>query len=181
MQPYSNYHARGYNLQDIGKLYVSPSKFQSGRNYYYAQGRGLSNVFRGVWSFLRPLLVQSSKAIGSELLKGSADVIENLGGDKSFRTLVEEERDKRLSNLSQRAMNKLTKLQSGNNIRSLAIKRKKKPSSNLIRGLLAQVEGDRRRGVKKRVIKKKTNKKKKRKPAKKRRSSKKLKSDIFDY
>lgn len=75
MRPVYNSYYRGGSIKDIS-LYRSPYRVQSGRNvYYYSTGNGLGSVLKGVWNFLTPLIKSGSKAIGSELLQGSAEIL----------------------------------------------------------------------------------------------------------
>lgn len=163
-------------MGDIGNLYVSPYRVQAGRNYsvYYSSGRGVGSIFKGILNFLTPMLKQGTKAIGSELLKGGAEVIENLGGEKSFKTLVEEQRDKRLENLQKKAINKIQKMQSGGSIRS--IKASKKLPKGFIKGLVvAPLRSRVGKAVKKQV------KRKRKSPSKRRKNKRQTSRDIFDY
>lgn len=111
----------GGSLRDIGNIYRQPYRVQFGRGYY-ARGQGLGDVFRGVLSFLRPIFSQGSKALGSELLKGGAEVLENLGGEKSVSELLKEQKTKRLKNLQSMAIDKLTRMQSGSGLRTIKSK-----------------------------------------------------------
>lgn len=160
MSPNNTYH--GGSMRDIS-LYKSPYRLQSGRNIYYARGRGLGNVLRGIFQYLAPMLKAGTKAVGQEVLKGSAEVLQNMGGDRSFSSLVKEQKEKTLKNLENRAMAKLEKLQKGNGLR---IKRKKKAEHQAIRGLY--VNTPRPKVSPKRKASKKTTRKRLRK------------SDIFD-
>jgi hypothetical protein len=164
MNPYSTY--RGGSLKDL-KLYTSPHRLQFGRNYY-ATGQGLASAFRGIFNFLAPLLKSGSKVIGSELLRGGAELIDNLGGEKSFSTLLQEQKNKRLNNITQKGMEAFKNMQSGKALRS--IKRKKFAADGLIKGVVSKARASkvikkrRKKSKPKKKVKVKKSVRKKRKP-----------------
>lgn len=128
----ASYKAYGGGPRDIGKSYISPRQIQFGRNYY-GRGKGFGDDFRGVMSFLSPLLKSGSRAIGGELLKGGAEILGDIasGNNKqSLGRLIKEQGAKRARNLAIKAHDKLEKLQSGEGFRSI------KPHSNLRQALI---------------------------------------------
>lgn len=133
MPPYKQF---GGSLNDI-QIYRSPYRIQHGRNYYYSTGNGLSSAFKGIFAFLKPLLINSSKKIGREFLEGGLDVLSNTGKDKSFSDVFKEEKNKRIKNLENAAIDNLKKLK-GSNIRS--IKTPKQSFEKLIRGYVRRAD-----------------------------------------
>lgn len=158
MPPYRQY---GGSLNDI-QVYRSPYRIQHGRNYYYSTGNGLSSAFKGIFSFLKPLLINSSKKIGREVLEGGLDVLSNTGKDKSFSEVLKEEKNKRIKNLENAAIENLKKLK-GSNIRS--IKTPKNSVDKLIRGYVRRPDTSAPKSKKtsKKTTKKATSSKKKKK------------------
>lgn len=154
---------RGGSLRDIGPLYRSPHSVQFGRNIYFQNGQGLGSVLRGVWNFLTPIFKSSSKAIGSELLKGGAEILDNLEGGKDLKSLFQEQKEKRIKNLTNMAVDKLANLQRGSGLR---IKRLKASDNSLIKGIVFGRKGRKKRKSLK-SSKTKTSKKKRKKRTKK--------------
>jgi len=174
---YYPYYSGG-SIKDIS-LYRSPYRVQSGRNvYYYSTGNGLGSVLKGVWNFLTPLIKSGSKAFGSELLQGSAEILDNIGGERSFQTLVDEQKKKRINNLRDRAMNKLTNLQSGSALRG--IKSRGQLSDSLIKGIVLGRHGGGKKKSRKNRKKKIGKPKKKKSKGRRRKKSKKRQPDLFD-
>lgn len=161
-------YQHGEGLRDI-KLYSQPMRVQMGRNYF-SRGMGLNSAFRGIISFLSPLLKSGAKFLGSELLKGSSEMLENLDQGKSLKTLFDEQKTKRLNNIKDATISKLKKLQSGENIRS--IKRRQMLKNKFITAIGVRKP----RSKVKRLVKQKKNKKTKKPKRKVQR-----RSDIFDY
>lgn len=171
----------GRGIAEIGKYYVSPQDYiQRGRGFgggpvYYATGKGLSNVFRGIFSFLAPLVKKGGKFLGKELLRGGADVLEGLEkGDDDLKTVVKRTAAKRIRELSQMAEDRLNDVQTGSGIRSL--KRPYDFESDFIHGTLLKPSGG-ESATKRRKVAKKPRKKqnKKRKTVKKKKVAKKRK------
>lgn len=85
-------------MSEIWKYYISPPEYlQRGRGFvsgapvYYATGKGLSNIFRGIYSFLAPLLKSGGRAVGKELLKGGAEVLEGLSkGEAPIKSIIKQ-------------------------------------------------------------------------------------------
>lgn len=106
----SSLASHGGSSRDFGSIYSAGRQIQLGRNYYFGQGKGLGDVFRGVFNFLSPFLKSGTRAIGSELLKGGAEVLDGLSsGNRKFGDLVKEQKDKRIKNLGVMAQERLRK------------------------------------------------------------------------
>lgn len=139
---------------DLGRLYVSPRQLQLGRNFY-SRGGGFGDVFRGVFNFLSPLLRSGTKAIGRELLSGSAEVLEGLSKNQPLSSLMQQQKEKRIKNLTQMAREKINNLQSGSGF--LTIRKPKGIGKQLTLGSLVGPAGSRAVSFK-RVVKSKPKK-----------------------
>lgn len=116
------------------------------------RGRGLSSVFQGIFRFLSPYILSSTKAIGNEALRSGADLLQNLG-KKPIKELIRDQRDISLKNLVDKAENKMREMtkQTGG-----AIKRRANVTS-LIHRLNALDAGGKRK--RKRKVKPKSKRK----------------------
>lgn len=116
--------------------------------------------------------------IGSEILRGGAEVIDSLGAgtDKSISSLLKEQKDKRLQNIKDSILDKVKAKMRGEGLRSL--KNKRWPPIKIIRA--SKVGPGRRRKAAKSDNKKKIRKTKKSAPKKKKKQRKVSIKDIFD-
>lgn len=148
----------GSGQRDFGRYFVSPSYTQQGRSVYtyYGRGRGISDIFRGVYNFLVPLISSGSKAVGKELVKGGIDVLGGLTrGDKSLGELVRDAGKGGIRNLAKMAENKIDGLHAGSGLR---IKGMANVRQSLIHGTTVApgTTVKRRRKSSGRVVKKRT-------------------------
>lgn len=115
----------GGSLRDVGPLYRGyPQHVQFGRNYYQV-GTGLGSIFKGILRFLGPMIKSGAQAVGSELFKGGAEILDGMGEGRKFSNLYDEQKRKRAQNLKQMALDKIASgnfPQSGSGLR--AIKRR---------------------------------------------------------
>lgn len=118
----------GASMGEIGRFYVTPQDyiqrgrgFTSGAPVYYATGKGLSNIFRGIYSFLAPLIKSGGRVVGKELLKGGAEVLEGLSkGEKPIGSLIKQSAANRIRTLSKMAEERLgDSQQTGSNLRAI--------------------------------------------------------------
>lgn len=100
-------------------------------NRYYQRGRGLGDALSGIIRFLTPLFLKGTKAVGAEALRSGSEILSNLGS-KPLNELLKDQKDKTITNLTEKAMNKLKRVQTGK-----GIKRRRTTSSKVIRELSA--------------------------------------------
>lgn len=159
--------------RDFGKYYVSPAFTQQGRGGYqpyYGRGRGVGEIFRGIYNFLVPLVKSGGKVLGKELVRGGIDVLGGLAeGKKSLSELVKDAGKGTVRNLASMAENKIDAMGgSGLRIKGIANVRQ-----SFIRGTTVKPGTRKSAG---RVVKKRTKRrtgKKKKKAVKGRKSAKK--------
>jgi hypothetical protein len=117
----------GNGLKDIGRTYKAPRIYQKGYGHhavvpYYMEGNGIGmSFFRNIISFLTPLIKSGSKAVAKEVFRSGNEILENYTGSPDspdLSTLIKEQKKKSISNLVDKAKNKVEKL------RGAAIKRK---------------------------------------------------------
>lgn len=101
----------GGGNRDFGRYYVSPAYTQQGRGGYqpyYGRGRGVGDIFRGIYNFLVPLIKSGSKVVGKEILRGGVDVLGGLAeGKKSLGELVRDAGKGGVRNLAEMAVNRI--------------------------------------------------------------------------
>lgn len=97
MSHYETYFSRsqtGRGISDIGTIYRS--------NYHLQRGKGLSDVFAGLYKFISPFILRGTKALGKEALRTGSEVLSNIG-THPIKNLLSEQRDKSLKNLTAKA------------------------------------------------------------------------------
>lgn len=122
----------GKNIHDI-RMFKGINKLQYGNNIRVVQGKSLGGVFKNFFKFIapiikssRPIVKKAAKAVSKEILEGGVEILRDMDKGVSMKTLVEQQTNKRLNNISERAIQELNKnLTSGGNIRrkkSVALK-----------------------------------------------------------
>lgn len=103
----------GGGLTDLGQVYRGNSWGA------YQRGRGLGDFFSSVYRMIQPYLASGAKAITTELARGGAEVLGNLGS-QPISELMRQQRDKSLQNLATKASNKLKRVSIGSGIKRRA-------------------------------------------------------------
>lgn len=104
---YTQYYLRqgGSGLADIGPIYKLPSFPQRGRG-------SIGNFFAGLFRHLSPLASSGLSAIKDQALKSGSAVLAEFG-KKPLANILKEQGKIALSDLTQRGVNKLKKMQKG--------------------------------------------------------------------
>lgn len=150
------------------------------RGKHVQVGRGLGGALQSIWRFLSPYLASSLKSISGEAVRSGAEILSNLES-APLKTLLAEQRDKSIRNLSKQVGKKLMSLnQAGQGIlpykriRSLSNSLSPKPKRR--RTASVNRKTTKRKVVKRKIVKKKRKvakrKPSKRKPAKRSRTGK---------
>lgn len=95
----------GGSLGDLGQIYRGNSWGA------YQRGRGLGDYFTSFYRLVRPYLASGLKAVTTEMARGGAEVLGNLG-TRPIGDLLRQQRDIGLQNLASKASNKLNQLSS---------------------------------------------------------------------
>jgi len=106
MSHYDRFFAGGQiggSVSGIGPIYKA--------RVHYQRGRGLSDVFQGLWRYITPYLVSGSKALGKEALRAGGEILGNVG-TQSIGNLLKQQSNKSLINLAEKAQNKINQLRS---------------------------------------------------------------------
>lgn len=148
--------------ESIGPIFRSRHSLQ--------RGSGIGGIFRGILKYITPYLIRGGKEIGSELLRGSTEILGGIG-KRSFSDMFSEQREKSLANLTEKAINKLKRM-NNENMQGGAIKRARLAQLPLIQDLDFTSDTP-KRGRKQSSNKKKAKKKAKAKPKKKKTTGKK--------
>lgn len=146
----------GGRSSNVGPIYKA--------RIHYQRGRGLSDVFLGLYRFIKPFLVSGSKALGKEALRAGNEILENVG-TQSISSLLKEQGNKSLQNLTEKAKTKLNEMQESN-LSGKGIKRRQITVNELIASLSKPRKTTKRRTTKKTKAKS-PNKKTKKTSAKK--------------
>lgn len=164
---------RGGNLQDIGPLVRNRRVYQRGGAFlpppqyyfYYSpynhRGRGIGSVFFKFFKAVSPMLVKGLRSVGKEAIAAGADILADKSG-KPFSQILRSRTSKAVTNLRQKAENKIQKAMEGSGQRGI----KRRHTSDLDQSLVAIKPGRKR----KRLLQKKKSKK----------IIKKSNKDIFD-
>lgn len=104
---YTQYYLNqaGSSLADIGGLYKSPIFYQRGRG-------GIGNFFAGIFKYLNPLISSGFSAIKNEALKSGSAILSEVG-KKPMKTILKEQGQIAVNNLTERGLNKIRKMQKG--------------------------------------------------------------------
>lgn len=107
---YTQYYLRqaGGSISDIGGLYRAPGFLQRGR------GAGVGSFFSGLIKFFRPLVSSGLSALKDQTLKSTQNIIADIG-HKPLKQILQEQGKVAVSNLADRELNKLRKMQQQRN------------------------------------------------------------------
>lgn len=75
-------------------------------HHYRQRGRGIGSFFGNAYRFLRPLLSSGVNALKSQSIDSTGAIFRQLGR-KDLKTILEEEGERALRNLGEKALNKL--------------------------------------------------------------------------
>jgi len=119
VKSYQDYYVNqcGGGLSNIGSLYISPHIVQ--------QGRGIGNFFSGLFNYIKPLFLSGITAIKNQAAETGKAVI-NEFGRKPLRNIIQEQSKIALQNLSNKAIDKITRFQSGSGKRNKRLGNRKK-------------------------------------------------------
>lgn len=102
MSQYIQFYAgnqEGRGLEDIA-VYHAPI------HHYYQKGAGLGNYFASAFRILKPLLYSGLNVLKDQGIKSSGAILSQLGS-KDLKTILKEEGQNALNNLTNKAVNKL--------------------------------------------------------------------------
>lgn len=135
----------GGSARGINQLYSSKYILQKGSSPHlvlYSRGSGLSGFLKNIFSYLSPLvpiLKESAKNIGTDLLNSSANILQNLGDGRSVKELLAVEKGRLKKNLKEQAistaMNSLNTLKGSGGINRIGIKNRKSITSQVLKQL----------------------------------------------
>lgn len=95
----------GRGVEHIGPLYHSP--------YLIQHGRGIGNIFGGLFRHLLPLAKSGLSLLRDQTIKTGRDVIHDVLAGKTIRDSLYDQTQNAVGSLAQRGINKLKKMQSG--------------------------------------------------------------------
>lgn len=96
---YTQYYQSGGSLRDIGPIYRGP--------YYNNQkGEGIGDFFTTAFRFLNPLLRSGLSVLGNQAIQSGSNILSDLG-KKDLGTIVKEQGEQAIKNLSEKAINKI--------------------------------------------------------------------------
>lgn len=128
----------GSGLSDLGQVYRGNSWGA------YQRGRGLGDFFSNVFRLVRPYLASGVRAVTTEMARGGAEVLGNLG-TQPIGDLLRQQRDIGIQNLGNKASNKLRRVAFGR-----GIKRKRASTDELIGGRIKRRRRSKSSGLKRR-------------------------------
>lgn len=130
---YSQYYQQsGSGLKDIGLLYRAPP--------YNQKGEGLGDFFTTAYRFLNPLFRSGLSVLGNQVIQSGSNILSDLGR-KDLSTIVQEQSENAIKNLSEKAINKI-KRSTGN-----------QTGSGRSSGIMSKTRGRRRRSARQKGIK----------------------------
>lgn len=116
---YTQYYQTGGNLRDIGQIYKGPGEqtSSSSSQYYRNQkGEGIGDFFATAYRFLNPLLQSGLSVLGNQAIRSGTNILSDLG-KKDLGTIVREQGEQAIKNLSEKAINKIKRGSNNNNSR----------------------------------------------------------------
>lgn len=116
---YTQYYLRqsGGGLADIGPIYKASTFHQKGRG-------SIGNFFSGLFRYLTPIVTSGVNALKDQTVKTGANILTDIG-HKPFKEILKEQGKAALSDLTQRGLVKLKKMQQGSGTKKKYIKRAK--------------------------------------------------------
>lgn len=115
----------GSSLKNIGPLLKNPVIFQRGygvrsnyRIYRRQRGRGIGNIFAGLYKYFQPLIVKGLKSIAKEVLLTGTDIVQN-SEKQPLPELIKTQSRKAYENLKRKAINKLDPLMKGSGFKTI--------------------------------------------------------------
>lgn len=108
---YTQYYQTGGNLRDIGQIYKGPGE-QTVQYYRNQKGEGIGDFFATAYRFLNPLLQSGLSVLGNQAIRSGTNILSDLG-KKDLGTIVREQGEQAIKNLSEKAINKIKRGSSG--------------------------------------------------------------------
>lgn len=140
---YTQYYQTGGSLRDIGQIYKGPETY-----YRNQRGEGIGDFFATAYRFLNPLLRSGLSVLGNQAIRSTTNILSDLG-KKDLGTIVREQGEQVIKNLSEKAVNKIKRsgqnkvAQEGSGRRS--IKHRRAQHRNKIASMVRQVGVRRKR------------------------------------
>ncbi len=165
---YTQYYLKqsGRGLSDIGGIYKTPSFYQAGRG-------GIGSFFAGLYKYLKPLVSSGISALADQSIKTGTNILSEIG-QKPFKQILKEQGKNAASELKQRGINKLKRMQGGSG------KRKKKSNIKRLKRGKKQHSHPKRRQQRRRKTQAGKGRKRRRKTKSKIPTKKSRFVDIFD-
>lgn len=112
---YENYFLNQYGglIGDIGPLYKSNKIYQRGFGFHpitTQHGQGIGSFFQNLYNIVYPLIRSGVSSLGSEMKTAGKNIIKDIA-TKPISTLIEEHGNEAISNLKNKAMNKIKTMQ----------------------------------------------------------------------
>lgn len=147
---FNNQRGMNYASDRFSNVYQRPVIWQS--------GRGISNVFTGLWRILTPFLSSTGKFLRNEGVRASGEILSKLGS-QPLTELLQEQKQKTLTNALTKSEEKLRQLRENMQASNFSIKHRRGSRKRLS----AQTGfGSRRKKIRKPLKKKPALKSKKR-------------------
>lgn len=179
---YVQYYQSGGSLRDIGTIYRS--------SFHNQKGEGIGDFFVTAYRYLNPLLRSGLSVLGNQAIQSGSNILSDLG-KKDLSTIVREQSENAIKNLSNKAIEKIrrstgssaTQSGSGRKIKRTTMRRRKTIKR---RNITPMLHNSMRRGIGRNATRKKRvqvggrKRKAKTKHTKKRYSKRKRTLDIFN-
>lgn len=104
---YTQHYQSGGSLRDIGQIYRGPEAY-----YRNQRGEGIGDFFATAYRFLNPLLQSGLSVLGNQAIRSGTNILSDLG-KKDLGTIVREQGEQAIKNLSEKAINKIKRRAAG--------------------------------------------------------------------
>lgn len=143
---YTQYYQTGGSLRDIGPIYRGPETY-----YRNQKGEGIGDFFATAYRFLNPLLQSGLSVLGSQAIRSGTNILSDLG-KKDLGTIVREQGEQAIKNLSDKAIDKIKRSgrkvsQEGKGRRGI-IHHRRSQHRNKIASMVRRRQGLKKRGRK---------------------------------
>lgn len=99
---YTQYYQSGGSLRDIGQIYRGPESYYRNNQ----RGEGIGDFFATAYRFLNPLLQSGLSVLGNQAIRTGTNIFSDLG-KKDLGTIVREQGEQVIKNLSEKAIDKI--------------------------------------------------------------------------